>query len=85
MDEFGGIVIYEKYKMDIIHHSSLNRGKPVAAAGYRSIEDGFISSLDMFSVHYKPQISEFEQIITELNRREADLSHILYLPTSYSP
>lgn len=75
-----GKIYAEKKKLGKFHHSSFLASKPVASAGYLSIDDGKITGISMVSGHYHPTGREFEKIMNELRERGADLSH--YPPPS---
>lgn len=58
-----------------LKHSSLNNGKPVAAAGHISVDsDGNIVRIDRRSGHYKPDRVQLKQFIEHLESLGVDLS-----------
>jgi hypothetical protein len=77
MDEKGKIYVYDgdylSETMELIFHSSLLAGKPVASAGEIFVKDGKIVIINDRSGHYHPSPEIFGQVVEELGRRGVKL------------
>ncbi|MFO8091407.1 MAG: hypothetical protein R6U13_16325 [Desulfatiglandaceae bacterium] len=56
MDDEGKFYYYRHPANDVIHHSSLNFGKPVAFAGEIKVIEGKLKYMNNWSGHYKPGV-----------------------------
>jgi hypothetical protein len=66
MDEYGNIYASKMQAVGEFHHSSFLAGKPVAAAGEISIENGVVKEITRRSGHYMPSEKHLNQFVTEL-------------------
>jgi len=73
MDEKGKIYVYSgdyfTENMELIFHSSLSAGKPVASAGEIFVKEGKLLEINNRSGHYLPSMEVFGQVIAELEAR----------------
>jgi hypothetical protein len=78
MGEDGKIYVYAGEQltrdMELIHHSSLLAGAPVASAGHIFVVNGRLVALNSRSGHYLPPPEIFQQVIEELQKRGVDVS-----------
>ena len=61
-------------KLNVLHHSSINQGKPVASAGEMLLIEGELMEIDNSSGHYKPPPEALDQAVTQLRKLGVDLS-----------
>lgn len=61
-------------KLHVIHHSSLNAGRPVACAGEMMLIEGEVIEVDNSSGHYAPPADALDQVVAQLRRLGVDLS-----------
>lgn len=77
MDSQGKIYVYDgdylSETMELIFHSSILGGKPVASAGEIFVEQGKIRLINDRSGHYRPSPEIFGQVVDELGRRGVKL------------
>jgi hypothetical protein len=73
MDEKGKIYVYDgdyfTENMELIFHSSLLAGKPVASAGELFVKDGKLLEINNRSGHYQPAMEVFGRVLEELRAR----------------
>lgn len=62
-------------KLHVVHHSSLNAGRPVACAGEMMLVEGEVLEIDNTSGHYAPPAEALDQVVTQLRALGVDLSH----------
>lgn len=73
MDENGSFYASKYQQVGEFHHSSLAAGKPVAAAGEVSVENGVLKILSDKSGHYKPGSSFTQQAVDSLQGSGIDM------------
>lgn len=77
MDAQGKIYVYDgdylSETMELIFHSSLLAGKPVASAGEIFVKGGKVVEINDRSGHYHPSPEIFGQVVEELRRRGVKL------------
>lgn len=61
-------------ELHVIHHSSLNAGRPVACAGEMMLIEGEVMEIDNTSGHYTPPAEALDQVVTQLHKLGVDLS-----------
>ncbi|MCP4346294.1 MAG: hypothetical protein GY795_12305, partial [Desulfobacterales bacterium] len=76
MDDMGNIYVSNYHVSGKFHHSSFLSGRPVAAAGQISVENGIIKTITRKSGHYRPKKEFFEQFIKELGERGVNLNNM---------
>jgi hypothetical protein len=78
MGEGGKIYVYAGEQltrdMELIHHSSLLAGAPVASAGHIFVVDGRLLAINDRSGHYLPPPEVFRQVLEEFEKRGVDVS-----------
>jgi hypothetical protein len=78
VNEYGDWYMAKFYRNEIFHHSSLLQGKPVAMAGFMSVQDGVLQTYDDDSGHYQPKaehIEQFERYLQSKNVRQIQPGH----------
>ena len=76
VDGAGTIYATNQQQEGVIHHSSLQAGKPVSMAGEMTVIDGQLTSVNNFSGHYKPDVEQFGQMRENLAAQGIDLSKV---------
>jgi hypothetical protein len=70
---------HEGTRSSNLHHSSMNAGAPVLAAGEISIENGNHKSLSSYSGHYQPTLFSVYRFLEYLSSRGVDISETTVL------
>jgi hypothetical protein len=66
MDEYGDVFASKTQALGEFHHSSFLAGKPVAAAGEISVENGVVKEITRRSGHYMPEEKHLNQFVHKL-------------------
>ncbi len=74
MDEFGNIYAATEQYAGLFHHSSFFAGKPVAAAGEFTVENGIITFVRGKSGHYRPKKYFLNQFVKELRGKGINIA-----------
>ncbi|KAJ2938486.1 hypothetical protein O0L34_g12932 [Tuta absoluta] len=69
MDAAGKLFASNQHPIGVLHHSSLMSGKPAAAAGEITANQGEIEIITSCSGHYRPKITLVKQVISSLRRQ----------------
>ena len=67
------------------HHSSFLAGEPVACAGYITINNGVIESIQWVSGHYLPTSGTVCKFLTYLENNKINVGNILLIPYKKDP